>query len=574
MESIGRYEIRGELGRGGMGIVYRAYDPELEREVAIKSVQLEGATEEQRHEFELNLAREARASARLQHPHVVAVYDFFRAGDRAYIVMELVRGASLEAMLLAGDRNNHREILRVLRESASALDAAHAAGIVHRDIKPGNILFDETGRIRIADFGIARMLTGSDVQTMRETGQTAGTLSYMAPEQIAGAPIDGRADQFSFAVVAYQLFTGALPFPGPTWVAVSYKIINEAQVDPRTHVPNLPPAIVAALEIALRKNPHERFPTCAAFVAAMESGAPAQRTAAQPSAYSKKLLILAPIALITLGIAWTMINRAQSTLEQISAPPPDSTEVASPANPTVSPEQAIATLSPAPPQDSLSIVLDGIPMVFAAIPAGRFFMGCDVCSDNQKPRHMVQITRPFQMGRTEVTELQWSALMSGKATGSAKPKVNVSWNDVQGFIQKLNARNDGFQYRLPTEAEWEYAARAGDNDDNPRSPSDYAWWADNSGYQLHETADRIPNIFGLYDMLGNAAEWTADWAGNEYYASSPAADPKGPAKGEARIFRGGDVNSQGMVLTYSWRFGDVPTAKSETLGFRLVRERK
>jgi serine/threonine protein kinase len=572
MESIGRYEIRGELGRGGMGVVYRAYDPELDREVAIKSVQLEGATEEQKRESELHLAREARAAARLQHPHVVAVYDFFRAGDRAYIVMELIRGASLEAMLIAGDKGNYREIFRVLREAASALDAAHAAGIVHRDIKPGNILFDETGRIRIADFGIAHMRTGAAAQPAPEMGQTAGTLAYMAPEQLSGAEVDGRADQFSFAVVAYQLFTGEVPFPGPNWASVSYKILNEAPVDPRVHVPQLHPAIVGALEIALRKLPEQRYPTCSGFVSAMEI-APA--AAPVKTDTKRRLLVLVPIAIVTMIVVWTLIGRARSTLDQIASAPGVTDSAGHPATPVESATANVpSTLPQAPAEESLSLVLEGIPVEFAVIPAGRFVMGCDVCNDDQRPRHMVQITKPFQMGRTEVTEMQWNALMSGKATGTAKPKVNVSWNEVQKFLEKLNARNDGFLYRLPTEAEWEYAARARDTDDAPGNRSDYAWWAENSGYQLHEIAGRMPNAFGLYDTLGNAAEWTADWAASDYYASSPAADPKGPAKGDARIFRGGDVNSQGMVVTYAWRFGDAPSAKSETLGFRLVRERR
>jgi serine/threonine protein kinase len=147
METLGRYEIRGELGRGGMGVVYRAYDPTLDREVAIKSVRLDGVDEESRAHLEERLSREAKAAAKLQHPHIVAVYDFFRIDDRAYIVMEYVRGSMLDAMIVAGNRQNVASILKVLRQSASALDEAHKNGIVHRDIKPGNILVDESGNI-------------------------------------------------------------------------------------------------------------------------------------------------------------------------------------------------------------------------------------------------------------------------------------------------------------------------------------------------------------------------------------------------------------------------------------------
>ena len=176
-----------------MGVVYRAYDPELDREVALKSVMLEGITPEQRVANEQYLSREARAAARLQHPHAVAVYDFFSSGDRAFIVMEFVRGASLEALLATGDTSNHARTLQVLREAASALDAAHLAGIIHRDVKPGNILLDETGHVKIADFGIARLTTGNVTQTSPSMGTTAGTLSYMSPEQVRGDKLDGRS---------------------------------------------------------------------------------------------------------------------------------------------------------------------------------------------------------------------------------------------------------------------------------------------------------------------------------------------------------------------------------------------
>src|SRR6187431_2084285 len=230
MENIGRYQLRAELGRGGMGVVYRAYDPELDREVALKSVKLEGITPEQRLQNEQYLAREARAAARLQHPHAVAVHDFFSGGDQAFIVMEFVRGANLDALLATGDTSNYAQTLRILREAASALDAAHLAGIVHRDIKPGNILLDEMGRVKIADFGIARLTGGGATQTAPSMASTAGTLSYMSPEQVRGEHLDGRSDQFALAVVAFQLFTGQLPFQAETWIAQSYKILNEPHI--------------------------------------------------------------------------------------------------------------------------------------------------------------------------------------------------------------------------------------------------------------------------------------------------------------------------------------------------------
>jgi formylglycine-generating enzyme required for sulfatase activity len=228
-----------------------------------------------------------------------------------------------------------------------------------------------------------------------------------------------------------------------------------------------------------------------------------------------------------------------------------------------------------PESESLALILDGIPMDFAAVQPGRFVMGLNVGRDDQKPEHMVEITKKFQIGRTEVTEKHWNAVMSGKATGSDKPKVNVSYLDAQAFLARLNGRNDGWRYRLPTEAEWEYCARAGDPREMPRDLDAQAWTGANSGYQLRDVAsEKMPNLWGIYGMLGNASEWTQDWLDAEYYSKSPARDPQGPATGEARIFRGGNANMDQTTCNYYWRFATLPTDKTEWIGFRVVRERK
>ncbi|MFN0106787.1 MAG: bifunctional serine/threonine-protein kinase/formylglycine-generating enzyme family protein [Bryobacteraceae bacterium] len=580
MDTIGRYQLRAELGRGGMGVVFRAYDPELDREIALKCVKLEGVTSDQRMSNEQYLAREARAAARLQHPHAVAVHDFFSSGDQAFIVMEFVRGANLEALLATGDTSNYAQTLRILREAASALDAAHLAGIVHRDIKPGNILLDETGRVKIADFGIARFTGSGATQTAPSIGSTAGTLSYMSPEQVRGEQLDGRSDQFALAVVAYQLFTGQLPFQAETWIAQSYKILNEPHIPVRSINPNLPQTVENALACALNKNKLLRFPTCTAFVDALTSAIPLKTNA--PSSKAKLLLI--PVVIAASAIVVTMVYRAQRTIEN-PAPKADATVVQTPAlpptipektpeTPPVAPETPPVAIAAATMEESLALVLDGIPMEFAKIQPGRFVMGCDTCSDPEKPAHMVEISRPFQMARTEVTEKHWNAVMAGKASGTNKPRVNVSWNDAQRFLAKLNALGDGFRYRLPTEAEWEYCARAGDAAERPRNLMDVAWTSSNSGDQLQEVATaRMSNIWGLYDMLGNVAEWTNDWLGIDYYQNSPGKDPRGPASSTMRTFRGGNGGAGDMIASYSFRSADEPGAKGPWVGFRVVRER-
>ena len=562
METLGRYEIRGELGRGGMGVVLRAYDPTLDREVAIKSVRLDGVDEAARASLEERLSREARAAAKLQHPNIVAVYDFFRVEDRAYIVMEYVKGSMLDAMIAGGNRQNTQGILKVLRQAASALDAAHAQGIVHRDIKPGNILIDESGNIKITDFGIARITTAGATETMSQgMGSTVGTLGYMAPEQIRGEAVDGRADQFSLGIVAYQLFTGEMPFQADTWIALSYKIIHDA---PPKLSGTVSPAMQATMERAIAKMPGERFDSCSAFVEALGGAAPVTAKTAvvsEAAPRSRMVLLVAVACVVAMGLYWTFLRPK--------------------------PEVPVAAVAPAVPQGKLdyapAVVAPKVepkaePKIelieFVPIPAGQFFMGSDVDDEQMRPRHMVRITQPFEMAVTETTEKQWNAVMTGKQTGTEFPKSDVSWYEVQGFIAKLNAKNDGFRYRLPTEAEWEYAAFGKTTVDRPRNMEEVAWSHENSGDRKQEVRKLLANGYGLYDMLGNVMEWTGDWYERDYYANSPTVNPTGGKTGEMKISRGGNYESQGMNIATNWRFADKPDFKAPVLGFRVVRVKR
>lgn len=563
MDSIGRYEIRSELGRGGMGVVYRAYDPELDREVAIKGVLLEGADEQQRRASEAALSREARAAARLQHPNAVTVFDYLSTSDHAYIVMEFVSGSSLESRI-ASSPLALAQALPLFTQAAAALDAAHDAGIIHRDIKPANLLLTATGHLKIADFGIAR-IASNNTQTAASMGMSPGTLAYMSPEQVKGEKLDGRSDQFSLAVTLYRALTGKAPFEADTWIALSWQILNQIPEAPSKLIPALPASVDAVLARAMSKNPADRFPSCAAFLQCFQQPIPPPGPIPGTKSSPPWLPISAAVAILAAGtIYWQTRPAATPPREDkpaiaasVATPPP------APATPAAEAPKAIPAASSSPAG-----------FEFLPIPAGRFVMGCNTCSEDQRPEHMVEISRPFELTKTEVTARQWHSILGG-TDSSDLPKVNISWDDIKPFLAKLNARNDGFVYRLPTEAEWEFAARAGDQKIAPRNIDELAVTANNSNGDLVKVGStRLPNAWGLYDMLGNASEWVSDYLSVEYYATSPARDPQGPPSGTAHIYRGANAASNYSNASYAQRFASPTGTRDPLLGFRLARHKR
>jgi formylglycine-generating enzyme required for sulfatase activity len=216
-------------------------------------------------------------------------------------------------------------------------------------------------------------------------------------------------------------------------------------------------------------------------------------------------------------------------------------------------------------------------MSFVKVKPGQFKMGCsknDVqCGEDEKPVHTVRITKPFEIGRYEVSQEEWQKIL-GIPSGGASPAIpveGVNWDDVQGFLQKLNDRHDGYTYRLPTEAEWEYAARGG-NDTPHGVPGDVnAWHRENADNHPHPVGKRMTNFFGLYDTEGNAAEWVQDWYDPAYYQNSPGEDPPGPSEGQHRVVRGGSWNSTPRDTRVSARASQTPDDRSPMTGFRVVR---
>jgi eukaryotic-like serine/threonine-protein kinase len=260
VSKAGRYEIVGELGRGAMGVVYRAVDPVIGRTVAVKTIHLsEEGTGMSRPELLQRFQTEARAAGLLAHPNIVVVFDAGEEDGLYYITMELVEGKSLQTMLDGGQTFPLSRVLRIMEQTCSALQFAHERNIVHRDIKPANLMMTGDDTVKITDFGTAKILQFGTVQ---QTAHVMGTPSYMSPEQVKGKMVDGRSDIFSLGVVLYEMMTGEKPFPGQNITTVIYKIVNEEPVPPRSVDPTIHPGISAAVMKALAKDPDQRYQSC------------------------------------------------------------------------------------------------------------------------------------------------------------------------------------------------------------------------------------------------------------------------------------------------------------------------
>ncbi len=266
---LGRYRLVKVLGQGAMGVVYEAVDTRLNRTVAIKTVlRSHLADETTANEYATRFEREAQAAARLSHPHVVTVFDFGEHEDISYIVMEFIRGRELNQAFEAGQKFELPEAIRIMCELLQALDYAHRQGIVHRDIKPANVMLDPAGRVKLTDFGVARVANANQDRTM--PGTLVGTPSYMSPEQILGLAVGSRADIFAAGVILYQFLTGKRPFAGGGPFGVQRKIVQDEPEPPSHANPSVPPGFDLIISRALAKQPENRYENAAAFAADLE----------------------------------------------------------------------------------------------------------------------------------------------------------------------------------------------------------------------------------------------------------------------------------------------------------------
>ena len=411
---MGRYIVRREIGRGAMGVVYEGIDPLIGRSVAIKVIHPDSLAEPGKiNQVREQLFREAHSAGRLLHPGIVVVFDVGEEGDTAYIAMELVDGRSLLDLLVSNRLPPVRFTVDLLRQAAAALDYAHQNGIVHRDIKPANIMLHKGNAVKIADFGVAKI---NSLSFRTATGMILGTPTYMSPEQIEMHPLDGRSDQFSLAVVAYEMLTGSRPFEADSLATLAHLIAYAERPSARLANPALTEAADLVLRRALAKRPEERFPTCAEFVTALSDGL---WQAPSAPAQSSRL----PLSATMVGEPLPASSRLEDTTRRTAPLVPEPPRAAPP---PVAPPQAPGPPAgppvPAPPRKKgpAVAVLAGFLAVAAIFGGG------------------IWVYRNLPQLRSRVTQVSKGAASGGPGAGAAIPAPPPT-------IMRFNASSESIQ---------------------------------------------------------------------------------------------------------------------------------
>ncbi len=315
LQQVGRYNVRERLGRGAMATVYKAYDPDIGRALALKFLHADLCVDE---EYRSRFLREAKAAGALAHPNIVTVFDVGEIQDRPYIAMELVEGTPLSEIMRPGERLRIRDVADIGAQLARALDYAHGKGIFHRDIKPSNIIrLKGTNTIKVTDFGIAHVEGGQGTQQTR-VGTVLGTPQYMSPEQAMGLKVDGRSDLFSVGVVLYQLLTGQAPFEATSLVTLAHRIAKEDPTPIDKLRADIPPALRRVVERCLKKSPDKRFATGAELADALarvihevdeESGGKARERIVPLRV--KWTITMAVVVAVTMALTATVVTQRQ-----------------------------------------------------------------------------------------------------------------------------------------------------------------------------------------------------------------------------------------------------------------------
>jgi len=642
----GRYRVEKKLGEGGMGHVLLAFDINIENHVVIKVprrslLEEPGAID--------RFANEIRAMVKLAHPNIVRVTDVGTYDGLPFAVMQYLAGGSLE------DRRSEfskPDFLPVwVTPAAKALDFIHTQKYVHRDVKPGNILFDGHDNVFVSDFGIAKGLAelnhdaDSDVPrpAITSAGMIVGTPNYMAPEVVRCEEFDGRADQYALAATVYELLSGKRLFEGAAHAAILVLQVTDEVERLEEVATGIWPELANVVHRGLSKDANRRYENCKAFAAAILAALDAhpdlagdggivapspsplniapKKPSSTTSAKSPKV-DTAERKPATQPPAPAPIVKRDATKRGRFVPPVDEKSVDE--KPTAESTSSISEKKRETGRSSITgvaITANSIGMGFSQIPAGEFKMGSPISEDmrfaDEGPLHSVKISQPFWLGMHVVTVGQFKKFVHdtgyrtqaekdgeggwgyhagdkeyqgpsmkfnwrsvGWAQTGAHPVVNVTWLDAIEFCRWLS-RVEGRQYRLPTEAQWEHACRAGAatpfsygatlNSDQANFDGEQPYH-DKVGPNLRSTSpvgSYKANAWGLYDMHGNVWEWCLD--GKRAYVDADMTDPSGPlgSAGE-KIVRGGCWSGKGYYCRSATRYTGSVNNRSCNTGFRIV----
>ena len=595
-----RYRIVRLLGHGGMGSVYEAIDQRLKCVVALKETTV-GRENAARKAFE----REAALLANLRHHALPKVMDYFSENEGDFLVMEFVPGHDLAELLdLRKSPFPQSQVLPWADDLLELLEYLHGQKppILHRDIKPANLKLTKSGEVFLLDFGLAKGSAGRMPGFATNRSVPGYTPVYASLEQILGQGTDVRSDVYSLGATLYHLLTGVAPIDAPR----RFHKIEDAESDPLQPIRKLNsqvsqnvaaiihqamainrrqrPASAAELRKALRnvveddewsseeatKRDENMVGRKRAEIQqdgprlALQTDEQSEHSRIASSRTPNRTAFIAAAAVVMIGavlVVWLLtrdegiLNNAPS--EQVAQPSVVNTP--NMVNPSVG-----------------TVMRNQIGMELVWIPSGSFNMGSTNGDADEKPVHQVNINEPFYMGKFEVTQAQWKAVMGDnpsnfKDCGSNCPVENISWDDANEFIWRLNGMNDGYVYRLPTEAEWEYACRAGSTGDYAGDVKEMAWFSENSGNKTHAIGQKQLNAWGLADMNGNVWEWCEDWYHETYYGA-PANGSGWLSGGEqkARVLRGGSWFSDAVSVRSANRHAFAPITRVYYFGLRVV----
>jgi eukaryotic-like serine/threonine-protein kinase len=629
-QSIGRYQILSKLGEGGMAVVYKARDTRLDRDVALKLIRVDQFAPAMMGHILARFEREAKSLARLSHNSIVRVYDYGEHDGAPYLVLEFCGGGDLKQRL-TGQPMDWREGIGLILPIARALRYSHQQGVIHRDVKPSNIMFNTSGEPMLSDFGIAKMLETNDAATLTGTGVGIGTPGYMAPEQWTGET-SPQSDQYGLGVVLYELLTGRKPYEADTPAGILIKQTSEPLPLPSKFFPALPPEVEVALLKSLDRDPVLRYADMGEYikafdgllqqtpvvetptaigdpyktldmvpVAAVSARTPTPtdlETTATPLPNRKpinwKRIIIGGAALVVLaGVVWGgwQLSKGGLFVPAPSETPTHSATLTSTIPPSKTPSRtATATEAHTPTANALpEEIIDEKGVTMRLVPAGEFTMGSDNGNSDEAPVHTVTLDN-YYMDVYEVTNALYAACVDAGDCSPPQdarsythsnyfrnsvymnfPVIYVDWNQAKAYCEWREAR-------LPTEAEWEKAARGTDGRTYPWGEGvDCAkanYWGKDGGCTGDTT--EVGNYEGgkspyrMYDMAGNVLEWVNDRYDSTYYSSSPESNPQGPASGESRVLRGGAWYDLEDFVRSANRDGYGPAGRDYDLGFRCA----